>query len=247
MSVFSDNLKRFRLLAGFSSMKALADAAGLVYNTYLSYETKDVEPKYAILCKLADLLHVTTDELLGHTFASDPFMADIKKAAAAAASAAAAALGMPAPKLDAADDLRFQELRKIMAEVSFAITKDPDSPPDPKFGERILITVDDWGCKNTTFDYFYRMYLLIPRIWQGEQHGAYIQLKRKLLLRYGGRRRHDDFLDEDDVLLGYYERLFEMEIASKSPEEIRAIVEGRAENPLLHPLESELRGANHAK
>ncbi len=233
MSVFSDNLRRFRLLAGFSSMKSFADAAGLVYNTYLSYETKDVEPKYAILCKLADLLHVTTDDLLGHNLTSDPYMNSIRTVAVAAAEATANKLGFSIKTSDDTDDARFEELRRLMAEAGFAIKIDHDNPPDPKFGERVLITVNDWGYKNTTFDYFYRMYLLIFRIWQGELHSAYADFKGKLLIRYGGKKRFGDLLDENEALLDYYEGLFELEIASKSADEIKAIAEGKAENPLV--------------
>lgn len=48
-------------------MKKIAEELGIPYNTYLSYETKHCEPSYNLLCKLADILHVTTDDLLGHS------------------------------------------------------------------------------------------------------------------------------------------------------------------------------------
>ena len=66
MSVFSDNLKRYRVAAGFATAKEFAQTLKIPYNTYLNYETKNYEPKYDILCKIADVLNVTTDELLGH-------------------------------------------------------------------------------------------------------------------------------------------------------------------------------------
>lgn len=66
MSVFSDNLRKARERAGFHSARQFAAILGMNYGTYLNYETKDREPKYEILCKIAAALHVTIDELLGY-------------------------------------------------------------------------------------------------------------------------------------------------------------------------------------
>lgn len=67
MSVFSDNLRRYREAAGYSQAKDFAAALGVKYSTYIGYEAQGREPKYDILCKIAAALHVSTDELLGHT------------------------------------------------------------------------------------------------------------------------------------------------------------------------------------
>ena len=37
------------------------------YSTYTGYEVRNREPKYETLCKIADLLQVSTDDLLGRT------------------------------------------------------------------------------------------------------------------------------------------------------------------------------------
>ena len=63
---FMENLRAFRIRAGYSSAKKFADALGIPYNTYLSYESKHCEPNYNLLCKLADIFHTSTDNLLGH-------------------------------------------------------------------------------------------------------------------------------------------------------------------------------------
>ncbi len=62
---FQENLKYYREKAGYKTAKELADALNLPYNTYAGYESKNREPKYQMLCKIADLLNVSIDELLG--------------------------------------------------------------------------------------------------------------------------------------------------------------------------------------
>ena len=62
---FQENLKYYREKAGYKTAKELADILNLPYNTYAGYESKGREPKYQMLCKIADLLNVSTDELLG--------------------------------------------------------------------------------------------------------------------------------------------------------------------------------------
>lgn len=62
---FQENLKYYREKAGYKTAKELADVLKLPYNTYAGYESKGREPKYNTLCKIADLLNVSTDELLG--------------------------------------------------------------------------------------------------------------------------------------------------------------------------------------
>ena len=62
---FSDNLKRYRLLAGFKSAKEFADSISIKYTTYMSYETKGTKPPLTILDKMANALNISVDELIG--------------------------------------------------------------------------------------------------------------------------------------------------------------------------------------
>lgn len=59
-----DNLKHFREKAGFTA-KEFADLLEVPYGTYVSYENRAREPKYELLIKIADALHVSIDDLLG--------------------------------------------------------------------------------------------------------------------------------------------------------------------------------------
>lgn len=63
---FSTSLIMYRKKAGYKTGKDLANALGISYPSYMAFENKGREPKYETLCKIADALHVTTDELLGH-------------------------------------------------------------------------------------------------------------------------------------------------------------------------------------
>ncbi|MDY6295066.1 MAG: helix-turn-helix transcriptional regulator [Schwartzia succinivorans] len=222
MSIFSDNLKRYRFAAGFSTAKDFAKALNLPYNTYLNYETKDSEPKYDLLCKIADILNVTTDELLGRsskTLFADSRVEMYKK------------LGKDDAHItDTPVTSKFDDLRNLMAEFGFFIRRDPDSPPHPKYGERVIIVYEHWGFKKTTFDFLYRMYLLIPRLWQSENYLAYSQFARALMIHYGVMPRPSVLDDEDHLLLGH-ENMFEEIFASKTAEEIKDIIEGRTDNP----------------
>lgn len=64
---FRENLIQFRK-AKYPSARKFAQALGIPYNTYLSYENpaKPTEPRYEMLIKIATLLDVTIDELLGY-------------------------------------------------------------------------------------------------------------------------------------------------------------------------------------
>ncbi len=64
---FRENLIQFRK-AKYPSARKFAQELGIPYNTYLSYENpaKPTEPRYEMLVKIATLLDVTTDELLGY-------------------------------------------------------------------------------------------------------------------------------------------------------------------------------------
>lgn len=63
---FKENLRYYREKAGFKLAKDFARALDISYSTYKGYENQRREPKYQTLCKIADLLNVSTDELLGH-------------------------------------------------------------------------------------------------------------------------------------------------------------------------------------
>ena len=62
---FHENLRYYRERAGYKQSKDFAQALDIPYSTYKGYETQGREPKYNTLCKIADLLNVSTDELLG--------------------------------------------------------------------------------------------------------------------------------------------------------------------------------------
>lgn len=62
---FRENLKRRRTERGYSAAKDFAKIVGVRYSVYLKYESGEEEPKYEVLTKIADVLDVTIDELLG--------------------------------------------------------------------------------------------------------------------------------------------------------------------------------------
>lgn len=62
---FKDNLKCYREKQNISA-KELAERINVPYTTYLNYENKGSEPKYEVLCKIAAVLCVSIDELLGY-------------------------------------------------------------------------------------------------------------------------------------------------------------------------------------
>lgn len=62
---FQENLKYYREKAGYKSAKEFANTLGIPPNTYVGYEVRGREPKFDTLCKIADLLEVSTDDLLG--------------------------------------------------------------------------------------------------------------------------------------------------------------------------------------
>ena len=65
MMNFSENLRRYRKAAGFQSAKDFAVKIGVSYTTYKSYENSSREPRFETLCKIAAVLHVSIDDLLG--------------------------------------------------------------------------------------------------------------------------------------------------------------------------------------
>lgn len=62
---FQENLKYYREKSGYKTAKDFSKALKISYTTYFAYENQGREPKYEILCKIADLLQVSTDDLLG--------------------------------------------------------------------------------------------------------------------------------------------------------------------------------------
>ena len=62
---FDKNLKYFREKNGYTA-KELSQLIGIPNNTYTAYETKNREPSFAVLIKIANALNVTIDELLGN-------------------------------------------------------------------------------------------------------------------------------------------------------------------------------------
>uniref|UniRef100_UPI00241FECC8 helix-turn-helix domain-containing protein n=2 Tax=Selenomonadaceae TaxID=1843491 RepID=UPI00241FECC8 len=64
---FQENLRYYREKAGYKQAKDFAEALNIPYSTYTGYEVRNREPKYETLCKIADLLQVSTDDLLGRT------------------------------------------------------------------------------------------------------------------------------------------------------------------------------------
>ena len=61
---FQENLRHYREQAKFTPTE-MAKHLKVAYNTYVGYEVRGREPKYTALCKIADLLQVSTDDLLG--------------------------------------------------------------------------------------------------------------------------------------------------------------------------------------
>lgn len=68
---FSNRLKEYRLAAGYKTGKDFVEeikkttSFDIPYTSYMNYENKGVEPKYEVLCKIADFLNVSLDDLLG--------------------------------------------------------------------------------------------------------------------------------------------------------------------------------------
>jgi len=66
MSSFSEKLKQLRKAKGVTQ-KAVADAVGILEQSYQKYEYGKHEPNHAITVKFADYFEVSTDYLLGRT------------------------------------------------------------------------------------------------------------------------------------------------------------------------------------
>lgn len=66
MVTFGRMLRKARMDSGITQQQA-AEAVGITLRVYQSYEQGKHSPSLESLVKLADLLHVTTDYLLGRT------------------------------------------------------------------------------------------------------------------------------------------------------------------------------------
>ena len=62
---FQENLRHYREKAGYKQAKEFAKRLGISYTTYIAYENQGREPKYQLLIKIADILNISLDELLG--------------------------------------------------------------------------------------------------------------------------------------------------------------------------------------
>ena len=69
--IFGENLRRLREQAGYKQAKEFAAVVGVPYTTYSSYEKLGREPRYEVLCKIAEALSVSIDELLGYNTPSE--------------------------------------------------------------------------------------------------------------------------------------------------------------------------------
>lgn len=65
MNTFNANLKKIRMETGIAGKK-IAEKLGISYSAYMNYENRASQPPFDVLCKIADILQVSTDELLGH-------------------------------------------------------------------------------------------------------------------------------------------------------------------------------------
>lgn len=70
MGVFNNNLKHYRKRKGLSG-REFSELLGIGYSTYMNYENRGNQPPFEILCKMSDILGVTTDILIGHTAQDD--------------------------------------------------------------------------------------------------------------------------------------------------------------------------------
>ncbi len=65
--MLKDNLRIYRQKLGISARK-MAELLQVNYGAYQHYENRGNQPPYEVLCKMADILGVTTDMLLGREY-----------------------------------------------------------------------------------------------------------------------------------------------------------------------------------
>lgn len=75
---FQENLKYYREKAGYKTAKEFADVLNIPYNTYTAYENQKREPKLEMLIKIADLLNISLDDLLGRKEQSNDSLIKIR-------------------------------------------------------------------------------------------------------------------------------------------------------------------------
>lgn len=64
---FANRLKKFRLTIGMTQCE-IAMQLGITERGYRNYELGKREPELSVLIKIADLLNVSLDDLVGRTF-----------------------------------------------------------------------------------------------------------------------------------------------------------------------------------
>lgn len=64
---FANRLKKFRLTIGMTQYE-IAMQLGITERGYRNYELGKREPELSVLIKIADLLNVSLDDLVGRTF-----------------------------------------------------------------------------------------------------------------------------------------------------------------------------------
>lgn len=67
---FQENLIKLRKKAGYSA-RSFAKELDIPYTTYLAYEKTEREPKYQLLIKIASILNVSIDNLLGGAYTQE--------------------------------------------------------------------------------------------------------------------------------------------------------------------------------
>ena len=66
LTMFKDNLLKYRIIAGYPKAKDFADKIGIKYSTYMGYENKNTWPTEENLKKVAEGLGVSIDTLLDY-------------------------------------------------------------------------------------------------------------------------------------------------------------------------------------
>ena len=78
---FQETLQRLRKARDFKSARSFASAINVPYTTYVNYERiEGREPSFDVLCRMADVLGVSTDELLEHSWNESDEMFSMLKA-----------------------------------------------------------------------------------------------------------------------------------------------------------------------
>ena len=65
MKTLQNNLRKYREMAGMSR-EEIAKILGVSGQVYGQYELGNRHPKIKLICKIADVYHISVDELVGH-------------------------------------------------------------------------------------------------------------------------------------------------------------------------------------